>query len=136
MDDFHRKTRSRDGRQARCKPCNIAAQKRVHAENPELCRQRISRRARRLSDLLRGLLFDYLCQHPCVDCGEADPVVLDFDHVRGNKVANVSALVFGLKKWQTVLDEIDKCEVVCANCHRRRTARRANSFRLRRQRNQ
>jgi hypothetical protein len=133
---FHRKTKSRDGRQSRCKPCNIAGQIRVHAENPELCRQRISRRHRRVVDELRGLLFEYLCNHPCVDSGERDPVVMEFDHVRGTKVANVSALVFGLKRWSTILEEIAKCDVVCANCHRRRTAQRADSFRLRMMRRQ
>lgn len=102
----------------------------MHAEDPERCRKRISARGHRLRDRNRELNFDYLCAHSCVDCGEGDPVVLDFDHVRGVKVANVSALAFRLKRWETILEEIAKCEVVCANCHRRRTAERANSFRL------
>ena len=67
-------------------------------------------------------LVAYLRAHPCVDCGEEDPIVLEFDHLRDKK--------FGISKglqdrsWQSVLDEIAKCEVVCANCHRRRTAKR------------
>ena len=57
--------------------------------------------------------------------------MLDFDHV-GDKVADVSALVrTHLWPWERVLGEIAKCEVVCANCHRRRTAQRAGSFRYR-----
>src|SRR3546814_8531418 len=71
----------------------------------------------------------HLRAHPCVDCGETDPVVLEFDHLR-DKVGNVSAMVHSNELWRLV-DEIEKCEVVCANCHRRRTARRANTYRYR-----
>lgn len=131
LDDFHRKRSSRDGRQSRCRACNIAGQIRVHAENGDLCRDRIRDRGYRVRDRNRTLVLSYLLEHACVDCGESDPVVLDFDHVRGSKLANVSFLVFRLRAWKVIREEIAKCDVVCANCHRRRTARRANSFRLR-----
>ena len=67
-------------------------------------------------------LLEFLRAHPCLDCGESDPLVLEFDH-RGNKMFCVGK---GLRdrNWQSVLDEISKCDVVCANCHRRRTALR------------
>jgi 5-methylcytosine-specific restriction endonuclease McrA len=65
-----------------------------------------------------------------VDCGEEDIVVLEFDHLR-DKQRNVSTLIGGGWEWTRILEEIERCEVVCANCHRRRTARRANSYRHR-----
>jgi hypothetical protein len=67
-----------------------------------------------------------LREHPCVDCGERDPIVPELDHLRDKE--------FGIGKgfrdraWQSVLDEMAKCDVVCANCHRRRTAKRAASL--------
>lgn len=76
------------------------------------------------------LLLDHLRKHPCVDCGEADPVVLEFDHLR-DKVKEVTVLALAGNSWQAVLAEIEKCEVVCANCHRRRTSMRRGSFRYR-----
>lgn len=70
---------------------------------------------------------EYLLTHPCVDCGEADPIVLDFDHVRGQKRYNVSPMwnsSYGLARIQA---EIAKCEVRCSNCHRRKTHERLRS---------
>jgi len=74
-------------------------------------------------------VFDYLIEHPCVDCGEPDPLVLDFDH-RGDKVADVSTLVREQRSWEVIALEIAKCDVRCANCHRRKTVREMNGYRL------
>jgi hypothetical protein len=70
----------------------------------------------------------YLLEHPCVDCGEADPVVLEFDHMR-DKVKAVSVLLSNGHEWKQILAEIEKCEVRCANCHRRRTATAGKFYR-------
>jgi hypothetical protein len=67
-------------------------------------------------------LVAFLREHPCMDCGESDPVVLEFDHLRDKEFGIAQGLRD--REWQSVLDEIAKCDVVCANCHRRRTARR------------
>ena len=65
----------------------------------------------------------------CVDCGETNPLLLDFDHLR-DKRANVSQLVQSGMSWMTVKAEIDKCVIRCANCHARKTAREQGSYRL------
>lgn len=68
-------------------------------------------------------LLDYLVTHPCVDCSESNPVVLEFDHVRGEKKFIISKAVSGsTRSWKLIKEEIDKCDVRCANCHRIRTA--------------
>lgn len=62
---------------------------------------------------------------PCADCGASwPPVAMDLDHVNGDKVANVSRLVGSAYKLDLILAELLKCEVVCACCHRLRTAAR------------
>ncbi len=71
----------------------------------------------------RAWILDYLAAHPCVDCGEADPVVLEFDHRDpASKVGNIGDIVgksgWGLARLQA---EVEKCDVRCCNCHRRRT---------------
>jgi ssDNA-binding Zn-finger/Zn-ribbon topoisomerase 1 len=58
---------------------------------------------------------------PCRDCGKFYPYyVMDFDHVRGKKHANVMELIPTLSK-KKIDEEIAKCEIVCSNCHRIRT---------------
>jgi hypothetical protein len=78
----------------------------------------------------RNLLFllDYLRGAPCVDCGENDPVVLDFDHV-GTKRAGVVQLAGREHSIASLEREIAECEVRCANCHRRRTILEQGHFR-------
>ena len=64
-----------------------------------------------------------LKQEPCMDCGfKFPPVAMDFDHVRGVKVATVSQM--NSFSWSRVILELDKCDLVCANCHRIRTQSR------------
>jgi transposase-like protein len=75
-------------------------------------------------------ILEVLRRHPCVDCAERDPVVLEFDHV-GTKRAAVTRLAWHGCSLATIDREIGQCEVRCANCHRRMTAMRAGQFRFR-----
>ena len=60
-------------------------------------------------------------KNPCMDCKISYPYyMMDFDHVRGKKQANVAELINTLSK-KRIDTEIAKCEVVCSNCHRART---------------
>ncbi len=63
----------------------------------------------------------------CVDCGEPNPIVLEFDHVKGEKIGNISDMVHRPLCIKTIKEEIRKCEVRCANCHRKETYKRRNS---------
>lgn len=77
-------------------------------------------------DKAHNYVIDYLLTHPCVDCGETNPLVLDFDHVDDDKEANVSQLIANDYSFERIKEEIAKCEVRCGNCHRRVTAKREN----------
>ena len=67
----------------------------------------------------RDAIYWYKATHPCVDCGETDYVVLQFDHV-GQKSFTVTQHISDCS-YKTILAEIQKCDVVCGNCHLRRT---------------
>ena len=62
---------------------------------------------------------------PCLDCGVQYPYyVMQFDHVRGEKLFDLRAGHY--QSYDAILQEIDKCEVVCANCHAARTWHRVH----------
>jgi hypothetical protein len=64
----------------------------------------------------------YLSTHACITCGISDPVVLEFDHRDASrKLGNVGQMIVS-KRWARVRAEIEKCDVRCVNCHRRKTA--------------
>lgn len=75
---------------------------------------------------MREIVWDYLKNHSCVDCGESDILVLQFDHrdprTKRFNLSNASSRY----SLEEVMEEIAKCDVVCANCHCRRTARMFN----------
>jgi hypothetical protein len=71
--------------------------------------------------------MEFFADHPCQDWGEPDPLVLEFDHLSNKSFDIGQALPY--RSWESILAEIAKSEVVCANCHRRRTAQRRGSIR-------
>jgi hypothetical protein len=106
-----------------CRPCRVAYRRQHYLANKARYVANAKRHKQARAVERAGRLIEIFNEHPCVDCGETDPLVLEFDHVEA-KSFNISK---GLRdhNWDVVLDEIARCEVVCANCHRRRTALRA-----------
>jgi hypothetical protein len=76
----------------------------------------------------RQFAWDYLAAHPCVDCGERDVIVLEFDHVRGEKEFAIAVGICKKYSLERLAGEMAKCDVRCANCHKRITAARADWY--------
>lgn len=120
MDEFHRNSRNKDGRAYRCKKCMNKTVNEHHKREDYRARQ-ISQKADRTS-INREYLWEHLNAHPCEHCGNTDPRVLEFDHInQENKSADISYLVTRASLG-TLQEEITKCRVLCANCHRIRSA--------------
>lgn len=75
-------------------------------------------RSAKIRERNKQYVQDYLSQHSCVDCGNDNPIVLDFDHITDNKLANVSRLATTTTSLKRIQEEINKCEIRCSNCHR------------------
>lgn len=129
LEEFPWRNRARGKRGSYCRACARAAIRKHYRARPAYYLEK----ARKRNQLYRVQTFDklraFLLTHPCVDCGEADPVVLEFDHMDGqSKELAISEMVRSQRAWATILKEIGKCQVRCANCHRRRTARQQRWF--------
>lgn len=123
-DEFHWRNKAKGIRWKRCKACKAEID-RLSYQRPGR-KQRIQQTQEQLRQRNKNYVREYLLAHPCVDCGEADPIVLEFDHLRDKEdiVANLVHLPASINRIQR---EIDKCQVRCANCHRRITHMRRSS---------
>jgi len=130
VEEFHWRSKKLGKRISRCRECASEWSKAHYRRNTESYAKKAQSWNDRTREEVRIRLLNYLRSHPCVDCGETDPLVLTFDHVRGEKRSNVSVLVAGKAPWSTVLTEIQKCDVRCANCHMRRTSRQLGYWKL------
>lgn len=117
-------------RQSKCRRCQRNYAKTHYKKNKALYVER----AKRSNVLLRKRLLKIIIEErtrPCLDCKLTFPWhVMDFDHVRGKKIANVGRMARQTVTEQKLRAEIAKCDVVCANCHRLRTYSRTSHARV------
>jgi hypothetical protein len=122
LSEFYFKDRGRGTRRSRCRPCVNAYGREHYRRNRDRYLGRAAVNRTRNRNLYADRILRYLLDHPCVDCGENNPLLLDFDHRESaTKLGNIGELSHR-RGWNFILAEIAKCDVRCANCHRRRTA--------------
>lgn len=113
VDDFHKNPKKKDGIQTMCKECRKVYHKKHYEKNKgRYTNQNVAIRKRN-----KDFINRYKRTQKCSRCPETRWYVLDFHHL-DKKDVEVSVMVnkcFSLKK---IKEEIRKCEIVCANCHR------------------
>jgi hypothetical protein len=122
ISEFVFKDKDRRRRHSWCRDCFAGYKRDWYIRNRATHLQNVTRNRAESTATNQARTWQYLAEHACVDCGESDPVVLEFDHV-GEKLMDVSHMALMGFTWASVEAEIAKCEVRCANCHRRKTAR-------------
>lgn len=116
-------------RSSRCKTCHKLYTKEHYKNNKDAYVTRNSIRNRKVEAENRKFLLQYLCKNPCVDCGNPDIEVLQFDHRDSTlKTGAVSDLLTHSRK--RLEEEVAKCDIRCANCHTKRTRRQRNQWRV------
>jgi len=127
--DFSWQNKSRNKRHPRCKVCHSEADAaRYLANRPELL-EMAKKKFRQNREYNERKLIEYLESHPCIDCGEADILVLEFDHKPDQQKSGSVCALAKNASWLTVEAEIKKCDVRCANCHRRKTNQQLGWYR-------
>lgn len=119
--EFNLRSRITLTRHTTCRQCQSGFKRNFYNNNRQAYLRTSAGQKAEAIQRNRTLIREYLSAHPCVDCGEADVVVLEFDHLRG-KERSISQVVIDGVSWEKIEREIEKCEVRCANCHRKKTA--------------
>lgn len=124
--DFFVRDRRTGRRHTQCKGCYKVQRGTTQQQHYQQNREAYITRAKKRNTAARQELYkqvlDYLRAHPC-PCGEHDPAVLEFHHRDPeDKEATVSSMLRNMRSWSRILVEVEKCDVLCANCHKRKTA--------------
>jgi len=111
----------KDGRSYRCKECQREYSCNYYKQNKEKHIKAVAKVNKKKDKALKAWVNKFK-EVPCADCNRRFPsCAMDFDHVKGEKEFTISAAVRRKFNRKRILKEIQKCEVVCANCHRVRT---------------
>ncbi len=129
LKEFNKKSSSKDGFQNVCRDCNSKRNKIHYKDNTSKVKERNSNRNKSVRNILRQYVVEYLLNHPCVDCPESDIRCLEFDHIK-DKSCNVANILTRAGTLSDLTIEIAKCEVRCANCHRKKTAINFNWYKI------
>lgn len=118
LSEFNKNKARKDGHANVCRECMKLLRKDHYLRNKDAVLSAVIARRQTIADEV----WKYKNNHPCVDCGESDPRVLEFDHLpEFEKEFNISKAVLEGYGLERIMAEIEKCEVVCANHHRIRT---------------
>jgi 5-methylcytosine-specific restriction endonuclease McrA len=122
LGDFNKNKSKKDGLNTICRLCSKKRSKKYYEDNREKHLVEVRKHRKRQRFKLRKYVWSYKQAHPCISCGEQDPRVLEFSHInKKSKYMNVAHMVGQAVSITRLNKEIDKCEILCANCHRRKT---------------
>lgn len=123
LSDFNFRSKPKGLHNTRCKICTRVVTRSAYYKNRHYYLGRVAERNKTAKKRTQQFLFNFLCQKTCIDCGATDPVILQFDHVRGEKRFSIATMINQRQSLKAVVAEMAKCVVRCANCHARKTAR-------------
>jgi hypothetical protein len=123
LQSFSARKLAKDGKASWCRACYKVNWDERYYENHQHYRSSHNASRNKIREQNAKKVFEYLAQNPCKNCGESDPIVLEFDHRdKNDKIENIANLVLN-SSWTRIEKEIAKCDVLCANCHRRKSAK-------------
>lgn len=94
--EFNKNSGRKDGLQSHCRPCSKERFKAYYNSNKEKHYKDVKKNQERYKNRNREYVYQYLMKHPCVDCGETNPLRLEFDHLRDKEYAVSKMVDMGL----------------------------------------
>jgi hypothetical protein len=128
LTEFNKNKCRKDGLNNLCKECSRKRSRKYYKDNHEKHIIEVGKNKEKYINRNRQRIIEYFINHHCVDCGEKDIRVLEFDHLR-DKENTISYMIQYPMSWEKIEKEIKKCEVRCSNCHKIKTAKEINSYR-------
>ncbi len=125
--EFNFRNKKLNKLQSSCKVCSRNAIKKHYEKNKKYYLEKARKRNQTQRTSIKKFLYEYLNDKMCIDCGEKNPVVLEFDH-RDDKLMAISTIIKKNYPISTVKKELLKCDIRCANCHRKKTAKDFNWY--------
>lgn len=129
LDNYVFKNKAKGTLKSTCKQCDRELRQQYYIDNKSRIIDKVTENNKTIKLRNQQFVWDYYKNNPCIDCGETNPIVLEFDHRDGTeKLDNIADIVD--RSWSTkrLQEEISKCDVRCANCHRIRTAKQQNWY--------
>lgn len=131
VKDFYFKNKDKGWLHAQCKSCYSEKRKSFmpehYAKYGDVYRSRARTRKATVKKIRQNQLYDYLEYKSCEQCGFSDIRALDFDHLDpAIKKFSIARAINDCYSWEKILLEIRKCQILCSNCHRIRTAEQYN----------
>lgn len=131
--DYFYRDKKKGIRRIDCKECCKEYRKNYSKKHYEKYKSEYIARAKIRNEKLKAerqkQIIEYLLDKSCEQCGESDIRVLDFDHKDPrDKKFNISKAINQGIEWELILKEIEKCQILCANCHRKRTSAQFNWY--------
>ncbi|MDB5177030.1 MAG: hypothetical protein JWN75_698 [Candidatus Saccharibacteria bacterium] len=125
--DFFVKDKKTGRLHTQCKECYKSHRKTYYAEHyskyGDLYRERAKLRRIEIQQGLRSKMLEYLHGKSCALCGENDIRTFEFDHLEPKlKSFGIARAIGDGTKWDKILLEIQKCRILCANCHKKHTS--------------
>lgn len=127
-DDFSFRNKKSNIRNSKCKVCHAEYVRTHYAQNKSKYIKRAKASSVEYRKDTRQKMLEYLSDKKCKDCEISDIRVLDFDHRNSKSKRKSVAQMMRNCSWNTILQEIHKCDIRCANCHRIRTSKQFNWY--------
>jgi len=129
LDEFPFKNKKKGTKYPWCYECHKKYRREYYSKNKDKVISKDYTTMNRRRTEKRQIVWDYYKNNPCVDCGEDNPIVLEFDHRDGVEKTNIiSKMVNGNWGDSKIMGEIKKCDVRCSNCHKIRTSIKQNWY--------
>ena len=128
IEEFPLRNQFTQRRQSYCLGCKSKMGKDWYERNKDYQKENARKHTAIYREAIRQYLYNYLLSHPCENCGETDPVVLEFHHLHSKDIA-IAEMVTRITSIERLEEELKKTQVLCSNCHRRLTAKERGWYR-------